>query len=72
VKIKAQRSLETTEKVPQALFYNKDRSWEWQGQVPGHWEKLFAEHGPKIFAAVEWKVRRAAPKFKHLLGDQGW
>lgn len=72
MKIKAQRSIETTEKVPQALFYNVDRTWLWMGPVPGKWAKVFDEHGPKLFAAVSWDTMRRPPKFVSALGDLGW
>ena len=72
MKIKAQRSLQTTQPVPQALFYDKDRSWQWEGPVPGNWVKIFDTNGPRFFAAVEWKEQAKAPKFKHLIPEQGW
>lgn len=72
MKIKAQISLVTTEPVPQALFYNRDRSWEWTGPVPGKWRALFDQNGPRFFAGVHWKDRRKAPKFETLLPEQGW
>lgn len=72
MKIKAQRSIETTEPVPQALFYNHSRTMEWMGPVPAKWQSLFDQHGPRFFAGVEWTSRRKAPKFKTLLPEQGW
>jgi hypothetical protein len=72
MRIKAQRSLETTLSAPQALFYNFDRTWMWQGPVPGKWQPLFDENGPRFFAGVEWNDPRKAPKFRTLLPEQGW
>jgi hypothetical protein len=72
VKIKAQLSLETTCKVPQALFYNVDRTWQWMGPVPGKWKPIFDANGPRLFAAVSWDTMRRPPKFVALLGELGW
>jgi hypothetical protein len=72
MKVKAQRSLETTEKVPQALFYNVDRTWQWMGPVPGKWKAQFEAHGPRFFAAVSWDTMRKPPKFVAKLPELGW
>lgn len=72
MKIKAQHSLQTDEKVPQALFYNRDRSMVWAGPVPGKWKPLFEQHGPRFFAGVEWTDNKKAPQFKTLVPEQGW
>lgn len=74
--VKCQRSLETTEFVPQLLFYNRARDWMLQCDLTEEWNKYF---GPptspddnRFFAEVRWPTRIEPPQFVRRLPEQGW
>ena len=74
--VKCQRSLETTEFVPQLLFYNRARDWMLQCDLTEEWNQLFGKttspDDNRFFAEVRWPTRIEPPQFVRRLPEQHW
>jgi hypothetical protein len=79
--VKCQRSITTTEDVPQMLFYNRARDWVWQGDLTAEWDGQFGPSpktigeqmkSERFFAEVRWRDRHQPPEFVRRVGEQNW
>ena len=79
--VKCQRSVTTSEAVPQMLFYNRARDWEWQGNLTPEWQEQFGPspgtlgemmRSERFFAEVRWRHRHLPPEFVKRLPEQHW
>lgn len=54
------------------LFYNVTQEWMAEFDITPRWRKLFAEHGSKFFAHVDWRNSDEVPEFIQTASGRNW